>query len=145
MYSNQVEIWLYRSVNKHFDQLNDSGIYIQFEGAPDKREEHNSWVEVRIDGPSAKVLGPDYYHITLDVDCLLQVNTEDNIYDLPELIGQVRELFTCITVLDDSETDVGALVTEQDDIEVDSFGKIPGTQHARTSVRATFGMYYTVT
>lgn len=101
------------SIIKHFDTLRGN-TYMYIPGHPnDKRKDNSEWFEIRVIGPEYRETSRNSFSVEVEVDFLIQVNTEKNLYAFQNISGDISSWFTCINVFDDNTALLGMLQLDE--------------------------------
>ena len=79
--NNSWQLWLRRSVIKHFQAWEELPMYI--EGDMRQTDQWDSWFELRMDGPwYERLAGKDQWRLEFEINTLLVVNAKKNLYNI---------------------------------------------------------------
>lgn len=141
-YDPRIDRWIFQSIHKHFvAQQKDWKLYI--EGEIRDTNQATEWVELRIDGPFSRQLGPTNWFARIEVNVLISVSTHTDLYAPQRISGEVAQILAMPieikkygTELEDTQEHFSCLKLEQGARDVgivtSNFGqanpKIPITQ-----------------
>lgn len=137
--------WIEKAILKHFDELGREGLFVQHRGSPNETDSHQTFIKIRIAGPTFNTMPSNRYRGDVQVSVLIQTPEEESedMYAMSRLSGEVAEKFTCIEVYDDDDTYVETLNLipwiGKSRVNIIDYGEIPDLDHLRCVV---IGDYY---
>lgn len=152
MFNENWPRWLSASVNKHFKQLECTGIPVFCEGEVRQTSDWDDFIEVRMDGPYWKEDTRDDFLLQIEVNILTQhtINADKNLYEALKTDGKVASLLATIPVYklgneeDDDGSQIGCLKWYRNPLPRDwarhsEFGQVnPKTNLRQRSVEAHY-------
>ncbi len=141
--NQNINRWVQASVYKHFKTLVNFPLYI---GRYDREA---SWSELRVGGPYEDAYNRGCARLDYNIDILITVFPNDDLYEMQRITGMFQEAFTTICVLryGDGEMDDSSLVgalnrSREAKVNVTNFGLLlPDAQLERSSVECDFSLW----
>ena len=125
-----------KAVVQHFnDNRGEFPLYI--ESGPDFRNETDRWLELRASVPEINKVTKNQSRATIEVDVLISVPAEEDIYLMPRSVDLVYAMFTCIEVLD-GYTFLGNLTLMDDGLHTFNYGRMEDVSRLNASVFGTY-------
>lgn len=136
--------WIKSSIAKHFDD--NKGARLLFIEGEERKTNVAEWLELRIDGPYTKEIARDIFDITFEVNILIQVNANRDLYAVDRAIGDVMVMFAesiLVKAYADGEASLGCLSLYKGDFDMalvtHQFGQVePKTRLLQATVEGRY-------
>lgn len=143
--------WIFASIAKYFSTgLSDYSTYVEGVDLPDTEETEK--IEIRIDGPWMREVSKDVLKINSEVNILVSVTMDSDLYKIHTIKGKVASLFLDIPIYKygsetgDDQTLVGYFkILPTDDlkerVEIADFGQIdPNIKILQSTIEGHYEM-----
>ena len=135
--------WIFSSLTQYFQAIADAyPITLHIEGIERDTTDKETFLELRIDGPTTKEISHDYYRLDVTVEILWSVDmTSTDFHEPWRVKGAVINAFDDICITETDGTHLGTLILKSE-VRVADYGQIKeDVPIVQGTVAANFEMY----